>query len=494
MPDSAYTLIPPIPAGEREFPPTPEPLEPGVFSDGSTATAEWPVLADALEEIQQQEPREHKRPRVYIPLTVKLVLVSVCSISWAAFSAWLAIPWIGDLAASITLPLAIAVIGGLAIVPGYLNAHLIASLLFDRPPPLRFDLDYPEITVIIACYNEEESVGETIEYVGRSDYPGPMRIMVADDGSTDRTVEIAEELAKKDDRVRVRNFPHRGKSQTLNAAVRTTATPLIATVDADTLLMPQSLKRIVSRLLVSPPRTVAAAGAMFVRNSRDNLLTKAQEWDYFLGIASIKRQQGLLQGTMVAQGAFSVYRTESLRKIGGWPNRIGEDIVLTWALMRRGGGVTYEKTAVAFTDVPSTPRAFAKQRRRWARGMIEGLRDYGPALIKARRSHSHSVFVNYAFPYVDLVYSVGFPVGIVLALGFGNYAIVGPLTLLVLPLNLVLSGFMYHLSRQTFKEVDLRVRNNLRGFFTYQLVYQLVMSPVSVWGYFQELFRAARKW
>jgi biofilm PGA synthesis N-glycosyltransferase PgaC len=58
-----------------------------------------------------------------------------------------------------------------------------------------------------------------------------------------------------------------------------------------------------------------------------------QEWDYFLGIASVKRMQGLYQGTLVAQGAFSLYRTQALRAAGGWPDAIGEDIVLTWRLI-----------------------------------------------------------------------------------------------------------------------------------------------------------------
>ena len=78
--------------------------------------------------------------------------------------------------------------------------------------------------------------------------------------------------------------------------------------------MPEALKRCVARLMVSPPTTVAVAGAVFVRNSRKNLLTQAQEWDYFLGIASIKRQQGLFQGTLVAQGAFSVYGPSPSRR------------------------------------------------------------------------------------------------------------------------------------------------------------------------------------
>ena len=85
--------------------------------------------------------------------------------------------------------------------------------------------------------------------------------------------------------------------------------------------MPTSLERIVARLLISPPDTLAVAGAVFVRNSRRNFLTRAQEWDYFLGIASVKRQQCLFQGKMVAQGAFSVYRTSALARVGGWPDR-----------------------------------------------------------------------------------------------------------------------------------------------------------------------------
>ena len=442
--------------------------------------------------VAEKLPEHHRR--FYLPLKLKLVFVALCSLAWVGFSLWLAIPWIDELGQSITVPLAAALIAGIAIIPGYLNAHLISSLLIDRAPPLRFDVDFPAITLIVACFNEEDVIEETLDYAATQDYPGELRILVADDGSTDKTAELAALCAELDERISVRTFPHGGKANTLNAALETVDTPLTATVDADTLLMPEALKRCVARLMVSPPSTVAVAGAVFVRNSRKNLLTQAQEWDYFLGIASIKRQQGLFQGTLVAQGAFSVYRTEPVKEVGGWPDRIGEDIVLTWAMMNKGAGVTYEKTAVAFTDAPENAKAFAKQRRRWARGMIEGLREFGPALIKGRRSYAHSIVVDYVFPYVDVVYSIAFPVGIILALGFQNYAIVGPLTLLVLPLNMILSGIMFKLSRDSFREVGLHVRRNIKGFLGYLLLYQLFMSPVSVVGYVQELFRTKRNW
>lgn len=455
--------------------------------DGSSDPHEmWPVLAT------EPGPAPPRR-RLYLPLAVKFIVVWAISLGWVALSVWLAIPWIADLSSALTLPGAIALIAGIAIIPGYLNAHLIASLLVDRPPPLRLDLEFPPLTVVIACFNEEASIAETIQYVTRQDYPGKMRILVADDGSSDHSAELAQLEAVADPRVSVCRVPHGGKARTLSAALEAVPTPLVATVDADTLLMPEALRRAVARLLVSPPETVATAGAVFVRNSRENFLTRAQEWDYFLGIASIKRQQGLMQGTLVAQGAFSVYRASALRAAGGWPDRIGEDIVLTWKLMQQGGGTTYERTAIGFTGAPTTLRAFARQRRRWARGMIEGLREYGPSLLRRRQAFSHGVAVDYVFPYIDLVYSVAFPVGIVLAL-FGNFAIVGPMTLLVLPLNALLSAFMYRLSKSSFSEVGLRVRRNPFGFLAYLLAYQLVMSPVSVAGYFQELLRTKKSW
>ena len=439
----------------------------------------------------ERSPRE--RRGIYVRLPLKLALVIAIALFWAAFSFWLSLPWIETLGESITIPVAVAVIFGIAIFPGYLNANLIASLLIDRPPPLRFDLAFPPMTVAIACFDEEKTIEETLDYVLRQDYPGELRVLVADDGSADRTVEVARRRAEEDSRIEVFGYPHGGKAQTLTRALAEVRTPLMATVDADTLLVPSALRRIVARLLISPPDTVAVAGAVFVRNSRSNFITRAQEWDYFLGIASVKAQQGLFQGTMVAQGAFSVYRTAALDSVGGWPDRIGEDIVLTWAMMRAGGRVGYERTAIAFTGAPEGMRSFARQRRRWARGMIEGLREHGGALLAEGRSNIHAVLVNFAFPYIDVVFSIAFPIGIVLAC-FGNFAIVGPMTLAVLPLNLLLAGIMFHFSRASFEEAGLKVRRNRLGYLGYLLTYQLFMSPVSVAGYLQELFGAARRW
>jgi len=431
--------------------------------------------------------------RFYLRVRTRFLLTVAAGIAWAAFSSWLALGWIDDLGRVITLPAAILVIAGIAVVPGYLNIQLMSSLLFDRPRPLEFDHDYPDITLLVAAYNEEARIRETLAYALRQDYAGRLEVVVVDDGSTDATREVVAAVAAGDPRVRLVGARHGGKSEALNAGLATVATPLVATIDADTLLMPYALRHAVARMLSSPSDTVAVAGSVLVRNSRATALARVQEWDYFLAIASVKRQQALFQGTLVAQGAFSIYRTAAVARAGGWPNKIGEDIVLTWSLIRNGGRTIFEPTAVAFTEAPETFRHFARQRRRWARGMIEGLREHGPGLLRARRLHAHAVAANCLFPYLDTVYSVAIPIGIVLALA-GNFLVVGPMTVAVLPISLSIAAVMLVRQRTVFRGLDLRIRRNVLGFVLYILVYQLVMSPISVSGYVTELVRARRVW
>lgn len=451
-----------------------------------------PGSRDSRATVERSAPRRlHRFP--YLRVRTRFLLTVFAGLAWMLVSALLAAGWISDLAGVVTMPIALLVVAGVALIPGYLNIQLLASLLLDRPRPLLLEGEFPSISVLIAAYNEEERIRETLAYALRQDYPGTFEIVVADDGSTDSTREIVSALARDDGRVRLVEAPHQGKAGALNAALGTVETPLIATIDADTLLMPAALRRAVARLLSSPQDTVAVAGAVLARNSRDNLLARFQEWDYFLGIASVKRQQALLQGTLVAQGAFSVYDTNAVRAVGGWPDRIGEDIVLTWAMLRAGGRTVFEPTAVAFTDTPTTLPHFARQRQRWARGMIEGLREHGATLARSRRLHSHSVCANYLFPYLDGVYACVFLPGLVLA-ATGNFMIVGPMTAAVLPITLLVTLVMYTRQRRAFDAVGLRVRRNVWGFLGYLLVYQPLMSVISFSGYVKELAGARRVW
>jgi poly-beta-1,6-N-acetyl-D-glucosamine synthase len=101
--------------------------------------------------------------------------------------------------------------------------------------------------------------------------------------------------------------------------------------------------------------------------------------------------------------------------------------------------------------------------------------------------------INLIMPYMDITYTFCWLPGLILAF-FGFYWIVGPMTLLVLPLTLISYGILYRYQKSVFNDLDLRVRKNTLGFFLFVLCYQMLMAPVSVWGYIQEAFKLQRIW
>ena len=239
-----------------------------------------------------------------------------------------------------------------------------------------------------------------------------------------------------------------------------------------------------------PPNTRAVAGTMLVRNSRTSWVTRAQEWDYFHGIAAIKRVQSLYQGTLVAQGAFSLYDRAALRELGGWPEGVGRDVALSWAMLRRGWRIGHAEDACCFANAPDTLRRFVRQRQEWARSMMDAFRQVPGVLLEPRLS-TFFVWWNLLFPWLDLAYTLLFIPGILLALA-GIWWIAGPWTLAFLPMALGINYVMYRVGSQMFAANGLRVRRNLSGFLTYAFAYSLILQPACLAGYFAEIFGARR--
>lgn len=436
------------------------------------------------------------RRRIYLSVTAKFVLAVFAAIAWCALSLWLSLPWFSDLTFVLGLPLAIFLVGGIALIPGFMNAFLATSLALDRRPPRRIPTRYPALSVLIAAFNEEDTIVDTLVSIEKQRYPAPLQVIVIDDGSRDRTAErveafIAERNATWVELVRMP--ANGGKARALNAGLQRTEHHLVVTLDADSYLFREALHHLVERYLSDPIGTRAVAGTVLVRNSRENWVTKAQEWDYFHGIAAIKRVQSLYKGTLVAQGAFSIYERSALLQIGGWSDRVGEDIVLTWAMLARGWRVGHAEDACCFTRVPVTLAQFVRQRRRWARGVFEALREH-PEILRKPRLSQFFIYWNLLFPWTDLAFTLGFLPGIVLALFVGNYLIAGPMTLALLPAALLLNMLMFGVGRRMFDAQGLRVRRNVGGFLMYAFGYALVLQPASVLGYASELFNLRRSW
>jgi biofilm PGA synthesis N-glycosyltransferase PgaC len=374
-------------------------------------------------------------------------VATAAATSWMGLSSIVAYPWYIDLSNQIGGFLAAFIIGGIAILPGFMNAFLVISLMLDNRPERKPTTEYPGISILIAAYHEAEHIAMTIQSLELQHYPGHWEVIVVNDGSHDSTAAEVRQMIPTRPWLKLIDLQaNGGKANALNIALTHAQYGLVITLDADTYLYKNALINLVGRYLSDPPNTKAVAGTILVRNSRQNWITKAQEWEYFHGIASIKRMQSFYHGTLVAQGAFSLYERSALRNAHGWPRTLGEDIVLTWALLEEGYRVGHCEDACAFTNVPTTLGSFVKQRQRWARGMIEAFKHHSRVLVKKRLT-TFFIWWDVFFPWMDLAFTLGFIPGIVLAF-FGNYTIVGPLTLALLPLAIAINGIMSSVSRE----------------------------------------------
>ena len=445
-----------------------------------------------------------RRPAFGLRPTVRFAIAIGLTAAYVGFGVWFSAPWRSDLREAIGPVMAWVIPTLLAYVPGVVIGFLMFTLLTVRyrvpspdPPKGAWpDGEWPPVTVIVAAWNEEGAIGPTVNAIARQDYAGSVEVVLADNNSTDRTAELAEEAARRHGLNYRRVFePEAGKHHALNTALESVTTPLVVTVDADTLLQASALTYLIGRVTSRPQdqHVCACAGALVVDNAADNLLSRMQGWDYRLGINGVKRMQAAYNSALVAQGAFSAYWTEDVRAVGGWPDAIGEDIVLTWTLMDSRGIVQYEPCALSFTAAPVELRHFMRQRSRWARGMFEGLKAT-PPIRQPRVLAKFVAGIDYLVPLLDIGYIFFWIPGLILAI-FGYPLIVSWISMLVIPITLALYGLLRRWQeRHVFRRFEIRPEQDAGGFWSYLFAYQAVASTASLRGYAQYLLGTARSW
>ena len=260
-------------------------------------------------------------------------------------------------------------------------------------------------------------------------------------------------------------------------------------------LQREALTYLVARVTSRPQdqHVCACAGALVPENSNTNLMTRMQQWDYRLGINGVKRMQAAYNSALVAQGAFSAYWADDLRAVGGWPDAIGEDIVLTWTLMDSRGVVQYEPVALGFTVVPQRLSHFMHQRSRWARGMFEGL-GRRPPQTQPRVLAKFVTGIDYLVPFLDIGIIFFWVPGVILFV-FGYPLLFGWWSMLLLPITLVIFGLLRRWQEQhVFRRLDIHPEADRRGFMGYLFAYQVLSSLASLRGYGQHVLGSGRRW
>ena len=240
----------------------------------------------------------------------------------------------------------------------------------------------PSVSVIVPAYNEERVVGRTVASLLEQDYPGELEIVVVDDGSPDATYRAVSDAFGKHPDVTVLTKQNGGKASALNFGIAHARGELVVGLDADTLFVPETVRRLVAPF--ADGSVGAVAGNAKVGN-RVNLVTRWQAVEYVTSQNLDRRAFALLDCITVVPGAIGAWRRDLVLRAGGFSDdTLAEDQDLTLVIRRMGFRIAYADAAVAYTEAPDTLRGLAKQRFRWSFGTLQCMWKHRDAFLRPR--------------------------------------------------------------------------------------------------------------
>jgi cellulose synthase/poly-beta-1,6-N-acetylglucosamine synthase-like glycosyltransferase/peptidoglycan/xylan/chitin deacetylase (PgdA/CDA1 family) len=280
----------------------------------------------------------------------------------------------------------------------------------------REDPNYrPSVAVLIPAYNEEKVIERTVQSVLDSDYPD-LRAIVIDDGSRDRTLEVTRSAFRRqiaEGRVTVLSKPNSGKADALNYALDHVWEELFVGIDADTIIAPDAISKLVPHF--RDARVAAIAGNAKVGN-RVNLWTRWQALEYITSQNFERRALNTLNAVSVVPGAIGAWRTADVKSAGCYQHdTVAEDADLTMALLQAGYHVNYEDRALAYTEAPTTASGLMRQRFRWSFGIMQAVWKHKAALkqkgalgwVALPNVVIFQILLPLVSPFIDIMFVVG---------------------------------------------------------------------------------------
>jgi cellulose synthase/poly-beta-1,6-N-acetylglucosamine synthase-like glycosyltransferase len=256
--------------------------------------------------------------------------------------------------------------------------------------------ELPRVTLIVPAYDEQAVIERRIANALELDYPRErLQLIVASDGSSDRTAELAWAAGAD----RVLNLPRGGKVAALDAAVREAEGQVLAFSDANAVWRPDALRQLLDRL--ADNRVGYVCGQVrFLGGEGGN-----QEGLYWRYEMAVRRLESSLAGVTAGNGAIYAVRREAYLELD--PSR-GQDLSFPFELTKRGWRAVYEPGAIAEERMPPTVEGEFRRKRRMMWGLWDVMlrwgmldpRGYGPGYAFEIVSHR---LLRYLTPWLHLV-------------------------------------------------------------------------------------------
>lgn len=273
----------------------------------------------------------------------------------------------------------------------------------------------PPISVLVPAYNEEGTIASSVRSLLQLNYP-EFEIIVINDGSKDVTLETLKRefalapwpgisrnrlgsktvrgmfMSRSHPNLFVLDKENGGKADSLNAGMNVSRFPLFCSVDADSILQPDSLLKIVQPFLENPD-TIASGGTVRAANGckvaggyleesglPTNPLALFQIIEYLRAYLIGRLGWSQMNALTVISGAFGLFRKEAVIAAGGYrTDTLGEDMELVvrlhkaMRLQKKNYSITFVPDPICWTEVPEDLKTLRNQRVRWQRGLAESL-------------------------------------------------------------------------------------------------------------------------
>jgi cellulose synthase/poly-beta-1,6-N-acetylglucosamine synthase-like glycosyltransferase len=316
------------------------------------------------------------------------------------------------------------------------HRHRLSSLRLER---LRNSPFTPPITIIVPARNEEACIADSVQSLLTLDYAN-LELIVVNDGSQDNTLNVLKRTfqlrptrllyipviptaavrdiytSAAEPRIVVLTKDCAGnKADAINAGLNAATSPYVCVMDADSILEPDALLRIMAGVFSGSQKVVAAGGIVRILNGcrvsagrlRDVRLPSGkveimQVIEYLRAFLIGREAWAYFKALPIISGAFGIFRTDLVRKIGGFrPDAIGEDFDLVVRLHRhqREQGQDYHISFVpdptCWTEAPSELRSLARQRARWQKGLLDTLWSNRDMLFRRRYGRIGLIILPY---------------------------------------------------------------------------------------------------
>jgi len=323
---------------------------------------------------------------------------------------------------------------------------------FDNDQALLSSPFAPSVSLIIPMYNEEKNIIDSIRSLLSLRYNN-YDIIVVNDGSTDASLKrvtdyfqlfsteqsangllptkkvsgIYKSRNRAFAKLTVIDKENGGKADALNTGLNFSNNRLVATLDADSIIAPDALLKMVKPFLTSDERVIATGAVVRIANScrvedgsliqvklSNNFTARFQTMEYIRVFLLSRIAWSKLNGLLIISGAFGLFDREVAIKAGGYAtDTVGEDMELVIRMrrymhnIRKKYKVHYIPDPLCWTEAPSGLNFLSRQRNRWARGTAETLYKHRKIFMNPRYglmgllSYPYWLFFEFLAPFIE---------------------------------------------------------------------------------------------